>query len=196
MFTKPVLLLFTTAICLFGQAGPPRFTSTLADDYGKFRGFVAAFFKSDRQASELLNPSNRAIYAEGFRPIVGVRNDPDAKFGTTPNLGEYFCRKLYLDFTGLKPMSKEKMLLLTDYIGAESDKTIIEAGGIVEKYHLQVQGPFKYREEFAKVRDSKDLKHLKTFWLNDAILGTELRMLAWMYQSLYGEPYRSVEDRK
>jgi hypothetical protein len=46
-----------------------------------------------------------------------------------------------------------------------------------------------------KVPDGAERDKLKQCWLADAILSTEMRMLAWIHGDLFGKPYVTPERR-
>jgi hypothetical protein len=52
------------------------------------------------------------------------------------------------------------------------------AGDLAMKYRLNVEGRFVFEREVTKVPAGPEREQFKQCWLNDAVLGTELRMLA------------------
>lgn len=176
------------------QSRPP-FRAQDAADERRVSTFVETFMRSDAQARQLLGRSNVSLFAEGYRPRVGLPHDPEATGKKYQNLQAYFARKLYLDLQALQPFGEPAFQRFVDEIGAGGDETIVCAGDMVEKYHMNVQGRFVFENELGKIPAGVDRERFKECWLNDAILGTELRMLAWIYGELFGKPYANPESR-
>jgi hypothetical protein len=63
------------------------------------------------------------------------------------------------------------------------------------KYNLKVEGRFNFEAEIAKVPEGPEREKLKQCWLNDFIISTELRMIAWIYGQLFNCPYVIPEKR-
>ncbi len=63
------------------------------------------------------------------------------------------------------------------------------------KYDLNVEDRLIFETEVAKVPAGVEREEFKRCWLNDFILGTELRMLAWIYGQLFNAPYVNPEKR-
>ena len=161
----------------------------------RVEAFVNSFLKRDRQASELLNPSNQTLFSQGYRPVIGVLQDPEAKGQRFRDIKPYFIRKLFLDLNAIQPLNREGFEMFVDQIGYYSDQTVICAGTIAHKYGFKTQGRFVFEEELKKVPQGAEREEFKQCWLNDFVLGTELRMLAWIYLELFGVPYSSPEKR-
>lgn len=115
--------------------------------------------------------------------------------GKIIDLKQYFTKKLFLDLKALSPFSQKTFQIFVDKMGKASDKTLICAGEIVMKYDLKVEGRFNFERELAKVPKGPERERLKQCWLNDAIIGTELRMLAWIYGKFFAESYVNPERR-
>jgi len=173
----------------------PQIASEDLAHQDRVAAFVEKFIELDPQARELLNPSNRALFAENYRPRIGVPYDPEASGRKFSEIQAYFTTKLYLDINSVSPLNQSNFQALVDQVGRWADQTIICAGDISVKYDLNVEGRFNFRTEFAKVRAGTEREMLKSCWLNDFILGTELRMLAWIYRQLFGVSYVSPEKR-
>jgi hypothetical protein len=63
------------------------------------------------------------------------------------------------------------------------------------KYNLNVEGRFDFETELAKIPAGFEREEFKRCWLNDSVLGTELRMLAWIYGQIFDTPYINPEKR-
>jgi len=157
--------------------------------------YADSFLQRDLEARQLLSPSNRTLFGQGYRPIIGVPHDPEAKGERFTDIRSYFIRKLYLDLSAIQPLTGTNFQAFLDQLGRQADQTVTCAGQIANKYDLNVEGPFNFEREFAKVPLGPERERFKRCWLNDAILGTELRMLAWMHRQLFGVAYVNPERR-
>jgi hypothetical protein len=191
------LILFSWSGMAWGSSpNLPAFTLEDAEREDRITIFVDTFLKRDSQASQLLNPSNLALHTEGYRPSIGVIHDPEKGAAKIPDVKQYFTKKLSLDLKALRPFRKQTFQTFLDEIGRAADQTLICTGEIVVKYNLQVEGRFNFEEEFSKVPNGLEKERFKQCWLNDAILGAELRMLAWIYGQFFGETYVTPERRR
>ena len=173
----------------------PGFTNEDLPHQDRVAAFVSAFIERDFQARTLLNPSNRALFAEGYRPKIGVPRDPEAGGHSFSDIQAYFTRKLYLDLNSVSPLNQSTFQSFVDQIGRWANQTIICVGEISRKYDLTAKGPYNFKTEFAKVPAGPEREEFKLCWLNDFILGTEVRMLAWIYEQLFNAPYVNPHKR-
>ena len=173
----------------------PRITNEDIHNEDQVAAFVTSFIKNDFQASTLLNPSNVALFVHGYRPKIGLPHDPEASDRKFTDLQKYFTRKIYLDLKSIEPLNQSNFQNFTDQVGRWSDQTLICAGVISHKYGLNVGGPFIFETELVKIPDGSEKEKFKQCWLNDFVLGTELRMLAWIYGQLFNTPYVMPEKR-
>jgi hypothetical protein len=108
----------------------PRFSREDVPREERVAAFVNAFIDRDPQARQLLNPSNRSLFAEGYRPTLGVPHNPEASGELFTDIRLYFIRKLYLDLNAIKPLNQTLFESFVDQISHESGQTITCAGGI------------------------------------------------------------------
>lgn len=194
---RPLLLSLTLSLVAFlpmpvsasQQGSPPAFQPEDLSSEIALANYVDRFLAQDRMARELLNPSNVMLFSEGYRPRVGIPNDPEAAGSRFDQLRSFFIRKLYLDLRSVSPFTQERLEAFIDQIGTASDTTVICAGEIAVRHNFRVEGRFNFQRELRKVPPGSERETFKNCWLNDAVLGTELRIIAWMYEQLYGEPY-------
>ena len=173
----------------------PEISSKQLPHQERVAAFVSTFIKLDPMARELLNPSNRTLFAEGYRPKIGIPHDPEANGRTFSDIQAYFTSKLYLDLQGVTPLNQSSFQSFTDQVGRWADQTVICAGELSIEYNLNVENRFIFKTEVAKVPAGVEREKFKRCWLNDFILGTELRMLAWIHWQLFGALYVSPEKR-
>ena len=191
----PTVVVLSIALILSTLAGLaiardlPEITKEDLPHQDRVAAFVSTFLERDAQARELLNPSNRAFFGEGHRPKIGVPHDPEASGKPIADIKAYFVRKLYLDLNSIRPLDQPTFQAFVDQVNAWSGETLNCAGEIIMKYDLNVEGKFSFEAELAKVPIGPERENLKRCWLNDSILGTELRMLAWMHEKLFKAPY-------
>ncbi|MEX2649488.1 MAG: hypothetical protein WD673_10790 [Alphaproteobacteria bacterium] len=157
--------------------------------------FVTKFIAADAQARELLNPSNRRLFADGYRPQIGIPHDPEIEREKFSDILSYFIRKLYFDMKSISPFDQQNFQTFVDQIGYWSEKTLLCAGDIATKYNLNLSGGFVFTQEIKKITSDEEREQFKTCWMNDFILGTELRMLAWIHWQLFGLQYINPEKR-
>ncbi|OHB80602.1 MAG: hypothetical protein A2Z25_01175 [Planctomycetes bacterium RBG_16_55_9] len=173
----------------------PKFTNKDISTETRVGIFVTDFIRRDPQASQLLNPSNMSLFAQGYRPKIGIPHDPEANGQKYTDIQKYFTKKLYLDLTSIHPLNQSSFQSFVDQVGRWADQTIICAGNISVKYVLNVEGRFNFETELAKVPDGPEREEFKQCWLNDFIISTELRILAWIYVQLFNSPYVTTEKR-
>ena len=173
----------------------PKFTKKDISSETRVAIFVTDFFVRDSQASQLFNPSNMSLFAQGYRPKIGIPHDPEASGQKYNDIQKYFTRKLYLDLNSIYPLDQSSFQSFVDQVGRWADQTIICAGNISVKYGLNVEGRFNFETELAKVPDGPEREEFKQCWLNDFILSTEMRILAWIYSQLFNSSYVIREKR-
>jgi hypothetical protein len=173
----------------------PKFTNKDLSNETRVAIFVTEFIGLDSQASQLLNPSNMSLFAQGYRPKIGIPHDPEANGQKFTDIQKYFTRKLYLDLNSIHPLNQSNFQSFVDQVGRWGDQTIICAGEISVKYDLNVEGRFNFETELAKVPDGPEREEFKQCWLNDLIIGSELRILSWIYGQLFNTPYIIPEKR-
>ena len=190
-----VLVFILAPVARAGAPDLPQLTEHDLSSQERIATFVAKFLRHDPQAKELLNPSNTALFRDGSRPRIGVPNDPESGGKKLADLSTYFAIKLYLDLNSIRPLNESTFRSFVDQVGTWGNATLTCAGEIGMKYDLKVEGKFNFQTELAKVPAGSERDTFKQCWLNDAVLGTELRMLAWSYRQLFGTPYLSPHDR-
>lgn len=190
-----LLVLIGVGAALARSRNLPKFTNEDLSNETRVATFVTDFIRRDSQASQLLNPSNMAIFAQGYRPKIGIPHDPEANGHKFTDIQKYFIRKLYLDLNSIHPLDQLTFQSFVDQVGRWADQTLICAGEISVKYNLNVEGRFNFETELTKVPDGPEREKFKQCWLNDFVLGTELRILAWIYGQLFNTPYINPEKR-
>jgi len=161
-------------------------------ELGEFQAvskFVDSFIKADFQAKQLLNRSNKTLFSQGYRPKIGLINDPEKNADKFNDLLKYFKKKFYLDINSVKPFSKKSFENLIDKLSNFSGETLDCSGRLGIKYDLNLQGRFIFDKELKKIPEGDERNKFKSCWLNDFILSTEVRLMAWIFQGLYGEEY-------
>lgn len=190
-----LITLASSPLAATQESGPPPFRQSDLATESRLAAYVDRFLSNDRLARELLNPSNLMLYSEGYRPEIGVPNDPEGRGEPFRDLRRYFVRKLYLDLHSISPFTQQQFERFVDRVGAAADTTIICAGRIAVRHDLSLEGSFNFQTEVRKIPPGPERETFKRCWLNDAVLGTELRILAWVYQELYAVPYVPPERR-
>ncbi len=173
----------------------PRLTNHELPNEERVAAFVRSFLQQDSRAGQLLNPSNMLLYENGYRPAIGIPNDPEANGNAFGDLAEYFARKVYLDLNCIQPFSRAAFEVFLDQLCDWGYHTLTAASRIIEMYHLEIEGRFHFPTELAKIPPGEEQEEFALCWLNDAVLATEFRMLAWIFQGLFGAPYVIPQKR-
>lgn len=157
----------------------------------KVKDFVEWFLKHENFVTTLLEPSNNTIFNEGYRPLSDERNNPEKITNKITNLEVWFVSKMFIDLNFLKNLSKEEWVNFIDELDKEGEMTLIKSAEIVRKYNLDTEH-FIYHREITKITNEKDLVDFKKNFLQDNVLGAEIRILAWLYLNYFNEPYKIV----
>ena len=195
LVTTLVAILLGVAVSRGGARDLPGFAKEDVASEERVAAFVVSFIERDSQAGQLFNKNNRSLFSQGYRPKIGIPHDPEAGGHRFSELRSYFSKKLYLDLASIRPFDQPTFQSFADQIGRWADQTLICAGGISAKYDLNVEGRYNFDTELAKVPVGPEREEFKTCWLNDFVLGTELRMLAWIHAQLFNAPYVNPEKR-
>lgn len=174
---------------LFGGKRPILNKSDVSD-VEKVAQYVAWFAKNDNLIKSFLGRSSYLIFDEGYRPITGSDNDPEAHYSDIENLADWFVLKMYIDLNKtLKDCDKEEFAMFIDMLVHRSNETLSEAGEIAIKYNMNLER-YIYEKEIAKIPNEKESSWFKLNYLSDNVLSAEGRILAWLYKEYYGEWYQ------
>ena len=122
-------------------------------------------------------------------------HDPEVQGKRFTDLRSYFIRKLYLDLNAIQPLTQASFQAFMDQFLRYDGQTLICVMEITIKYELKLKGRFNFRRELAKVPLGPEQEELKRCWLSTNIIGTELRLIGWMYQQFFGVPYVTPDQR-
>ncbi|VVB94705.1 Uncharacterised protein [uncultured archaeon] len=162
---------------------------TLVED--KVREFVKWFVKNDPFANDVSSRSPNIVFEAGYAPFVPLGYNPskDRKFD---NLTDWFVAKLVQDIKNLRGASKTDFKDFLDKLGDAGSKTLITSGEIAYKYNLNFK-KFVYEKEIQKIPAGKERELFKQNFMDDDILGAELRILGWLYHEWFGDWYKVPE---
>lgn len=172
-----------------------RFKKEYITDEKKFSAFVMDFVQRDPLLSAILNPSNILLFSEGYRPHIGIPNDPEIGEAKFSDVLPYFIRKIYMDTGSLLPLNRYSFRAFIDSIVEHTDTALKSVMVIILKYNLEIQGKFNFESELAKIPAGTERETFKQNWLTDAILSAEVRLLAWIFRELFRTPYAFPEYR-
>lgn len=178
---------------LFGSKRPILKTEDIPN-FEKVAEFVLWFIKNEPIANAVSNRNSNIIFNEGYRPKSGTQNNPESINANISSLAEWFITKIFIDLNILKDASKEEFRQFIDILDEAGTETLITAGEIAAKYDLNFEN-FVYEREIEKIPVGTEREWFKINFLDDNVLGAEIRILAWLYHEYFGEWYQLKEKR-
>jgi hypothetical protein len=172
-----------------------QFKEEYIENEQKFAAFVMDFIQRDPLVADVLNPSNVMLFSEGYRPHIGVSNEPEVGEVKFNDIMPYLIRKVYLDVRSLLPLDRSRFQAFIDSIISHSDSSFKGFLRIVMIYNLELRGQFNFESELSKIPPGNERETFKQCWLTDAVLSAEIRLLGWMFRELFGTPYVFPENR-
>ncbi len=94
----------------------------------------------------------------------------------------------------LKNANKEEFRQFIDILDEAGEETLITAGKIASKYKLNFDN-FIYEKEIEKIPAGTEREWFKINFLDDNVIGAEIRILGWLYHAYFGEWYKLKENR-
>jgi hypothetical protein len=94
----------------------------------------------------------------------------------------------------LKDASKDEFRQFIDILDEASTETLTTAGEIATKYDLNFEN-FVYERKIEKIPARTEREWFKINYLDDNVLGAEIRIFAWLYHEYFGEWYQLKEKR-
>lgn len=178
--------------------GPQRPTISRDDipNADKMLHFIRWFIEHEQYVTALSNPGCNAIFAEGYRPYASEFDNPDLVPDLeVTSLQQWFMLKVYIDLTFLKDASKEQFAESIEMLEADTTERLSEITRIAKQYDLQLE-PFLWRRETAKITDENHLEVFKVYYLQDTVVGAEIRILAWVYRLFFGEWFKDPSQSR
>ncbi len=160
----------------------------------KVAEFVIWFIKNEPFVNVISNRSSNIIFNEGYRPRAGDVNNPESVNPNISGLAEWFITKTFIDLNILKDATKDEFILFLDMLGEVGDETLITSGTIGMKYGFKFEN-FVYEKEIEKIPAGPERERFKVNFLEDNVIGAELRLLAWLYHEYFGDWYQIKEKR-
>lgn len=156
----------------------------------KVSEFVMWFLINEAIVKAISGVSNRIIFGEGFRPLMGESSDPEKIYPNIKSLTEWFMFKVFFDLNNyLKNANKDEFELFIDMLNKISGEALVVYGEIGIKYKMDFNN-FVYEKEVGKIPDERERVVFKTNFLSDSVLAAETRILAWIYQDYFNEWYK------
>lgn len=157
------------------------------------------FLLNDPFFKTIKNKAVHTLFQEGWwglkdNPnLVGIwLKEPEEQ----KTVERFLILKTWLDLiTASKVAEKEEVELketlntIIDDLDKQGEKTLISTGKIAHKYNLDV-GKLNLDSELPKIKSELEKISFKTDFLADAIISSEIRLLAWIYKELFGENYQ------
>jgi len=159
-------------------------------DADKVAEFVMWFLTNEEIVKAISNLSNRVIFGEGIRPLMGDSSNPEKIYPNIKSIIEWFMFKVFFDLNNyLKNAKKEEFELFIDMLDKISGEALVVYGDIGIKYKMDFNN-FVYEKEIEKILDDQERAIFKTNFLSDNVLAAETRILAWIYQDYFNEWYK------
>lgn len=188
---------------------PPKTTLNNFLDYHHLEEVLLWFLKNDTEVRIIESKMVKKLFNEGIRPecekydnpdtLVKVQNNPAIK---AKPIERYLALKISLDLRFISGMVKKEKLELDkffesviDSIEKKSEKTLISSGTIAQKYNLDNRYKAEPEKELAKIKNEKEKEEFKYNYLADAIISSEVRILAWIYRELFNKDYKIKKDK-
>lgn len=178
---------------LFSQKRPTLKKNDIPN-FEKVAEFVIWFIKNEPIANAISNRSSNIIFNEGYRPKSGTQNNPESVKPDINSLEEWFIVKIFIDLNMLKDANKDEFRQFIDILDEAGRETLITAGEIATKYDLNFES-FVYEREIEKIPNGAEQEWFKINFLDDNVLGGEIRILAWLYHEYFAEWYQLREKR-
>lgn len=162
----------------------------------KVAEFVMWFLTKEEICKAISSVSNRTIFGEGLRPLMGDSSDPEKIYPDTKSLTltAWFMFKVFFDLNNyLKNANKDEFELFIDMLNKISGETLVVYGEIGIKYKMDFNN-FVYEKEVEKIPDEWERVVFKTNFLSDNVLVAETRILAWIYHDYFNEWYKGKVD--
>jgi hypothetical protein len=175
--------------------GKPVLRKSATTDYDKVAEFVSWFLANDQNVGVVRNRSTSIIFGEGHRPLVPNGTDPSSLQPNLASAEEWFKVKVFADLNQIATASKEEFRDFIDVLDEASSHTLLTAGNLASDYDLNMER-FDYEREIEKIPPGIDRDQFKVNLMQDALLSAEIRILAWIYRTYYGEAYRMKEGRE
>ena len=195
---------------LFGENLPPKTTLENFTNIPHLKGLLLWFLQNDKQIQIINSKAVHLLFDEGIRPKCDKKNDPDifVKEVNDPqgvkSMDKWLGLKTWLDLaiiliaakgmegahTNNTHILKEIFEKRLDYIEKQNEKTLITAGMIANKYNLDVGLNLDLKTELSKIKTAKEREDFKYNYLADALISSEVRLLAWIYKELFNENYQ------
>lgn len=181
----------TQTISLRTSDGRPVLSREETFDENKIAAFIEWFIKNEPFANTISNRSSNIIFNEGNTPNVPIGYNPsiDRKFD---NLSEWFVAKLIQDIKLLRNASQSEFKSFLDNLYKAGDKTLMTSGMIAINHNLNFDR-FIYDYEIQKIPAGIERELFKKNFLDDNVIGAEIRILGWLYHEWFGDWYKIQE---
>jgi len=194
----------------FGRNLPPKTTTENFTNIPHLKGLLLWFLQNDKQMQIINSKAVHILFNEGIGPKCDEKNDPDIfvkkvndQEGAKP-IDKWLGLKTWLDLaiiviaakavegahTDNTHILKEIFEKRLDSIEKQTEKTLITAGMIANKYNLDVSLNLDLKTELPKIKTTKEREDFKHNYLADALISSEVRLLAWIYKELFNEDYQ------
>ncbi len=158
-------------------------------DKGRTIKFIEWFIKNEPLVSVVSSKSLNVIFDEGITPRVSYGYNPE-KSKDIDCLLDWFMEKTMEDIENLATMPKAEFKAFMDRLVRDGTRALIISGELGIKHDLNLK-KYTYEKEIKKIPAGKERELFKKNFLNDNIIGAELRILGWLYHEWFAEWYKA-----
>lgn len=184
---------------LFKKSAPPKTTLENFVWVPHVEEVFSWFLKNDFQVQQILSPTIKKLFEDGYRPEIEISNDPkiikEQSGGKVPikYAHGWLSIRIWMDLNNIRKASEQGDLKtnfehVIDMLDQYGKHTLMTAGEIVHKYDMDPL--IKDLDlELAKITSEEEKESFKQNFLADTLNSTEVRILAWIYRELFNAEY-------
>lgn len=182
---------------------PPKTTLENFTNISHLEKLLLWFLQNDKQLQIIESKTVQDLFNKGLRPKCDEADNPDVlvKKANDPRgakpIERWLVLKVWLDTIAISKVVEDTELDFKkafekriDYIEQQTKETLITAGELAYKYELDISFKSGLENELAKLKTDKEREDFKYNYLADALISSEVRLLAWIYKELFNEEYQ------
>lgn len=167
----------------------PQLSANDLHDLDTVSRFIDWFIANDEHVRDVNGRTANILFNEGYRPAVGVARNPAALNGDGfESVVTWFKAKFFMDLQPLRSADKQNFAAFIDSLNkvqAGIWSVVFGELGIMRGVDFR---HFNLETALMKV-PAEEHERFKEGLITEAVLGAECRMLGWLYQGFFQEPY-------